>query len=151
VQFPKSIRLPHEAYANQNAFFHIVVNCLPGTKPFQDRALGAAIWAVIEGEQERTAVQVSASCLMPDHLHLLVSPRTKTVIQWMNDFKSYTTRISKDFRPQRSLWQPSFYDRRIRDEAEFEAAVAYVVRNPVSAGLVDEPELWAWVGSWLDD
>jgi REP element-mobilizing transposase RayT len=69
----------------------------------------------------------------------------------MNDFKSYTTRISKDFRPQRSLWQPSFYDRRIRDEAEFEAAVAYVVRNPVSAGLVDEPELWAWVGSWLDD
>jgi len=68
----------------------------------------------------------------------------------MNDFQSYTTRVSKDFLTQRALWQPSFYDRRIRDLGEFESAVNYVVRNPVSAGLVDEPEQWPWVGSWLD-
>ena len=68
----------------------------------------------------------------------------------MNDFQSYTTRVSNDFRTQRALWQPSFYDRRIRDLGEFESAVNYVVRNPVSAGLVDDPEQWPWVGSWLD-
>ena len=120
MPFPKKIRLPHEAYANRDAFLHIVISCLPGTGPFEARPLSDEIWAVIVGEQERTPVQISAACLLPDHLHLVASPRDKTIIEWMNDFKSYTTRISRDYRPQRFLWQRSYYDRRIRYLAEFE-------------------------------
>lgn len=84
---------------------------------------------------------------MPDHLHLLASPRDKSIIRWMNDFKSFTTQISEGFRHQRSLWHPSFYDRRLRDLGEFETALNYVLRNPSSAGLVSQDEEWPWLGS----
>lgn len=150
MQFPKTIRLPHEAYSNTDAVFHVVVSALPGMTPFEDTALGDVVWAVVLGEESRTAVKVSAACLMPDHLHVLVSPRDKSIIRWMNDFKSLTTQISKGFRPQRFLWHPSFYDRRLRDVAEFESAMGYVLKNPSIAGLVDSDEDWPWVGSWVD-
>ena len=118
--------------------------------PFEDAALGDAIWADVVGEQSRNAVRVSAACLMPDHFHVLVSPREKSIIRWMNDFKSFTNHISKGFRPQRFLWHPSFYDRRIRDLGEFETALNYVLQNPTSSGLVSQDEQWPWVGSWVE-
>ena len=68
----------------------------------------------------------------------------------MNDFKSYTTHVSKSFRSERFLWHRSFYDRRVRDFSEFESALAYVVRNPQAAGLADQESDWPWVASWLD-
>ena len=102
------------------------------------------------GELDRTAVSLAAACLMPDHLHLIVGPREKSIIRWMNDFKSFTTHLSKRLRPQRFLWQRSYYDRRLRDLGEFETAVEYVLRNPVSAGFVDDPADWPWVDAWIE-
>ncbi len=34
------------------------------------------------------------------------------------------------------LWQPEWFDRWMRDEAEFEKCVRYIRNNPVKAGLV---------------
>ena len=149
MRFPKSIRLPPEAYANSEAVFHVVTHTLPETSPFNSRELGDAIWKVIVGERDRRAVKLFAACLMPDHLHLLASPREKSIIRWMNDFKSFTTHISKSYRQQRFLWQPSYYDRRIRNEVEFEAVVNYILQNPVAARLNSAME-WPWVTSWVD-
>lgn len=149
MRFRKSIRLPHEAYANREAVFHVVIHALPGTSPFDSGELGDAIWSVILGERDRTAVTLFAACLMPDHLHLLASPREKSIIRWMNDFKSFTTHISKSYRQPRFLWQPSYYDRRLRNEVEFETVVNYILQNPVAARLNSASE-WPWVTSWVD-
>lgn len=102
------------------------------------------------GEHQRTAVRIGVACLMPDHFHAIVSPRDKSIIRWMNDFKSCTTRLSRDHRPQRFLWHRSFYDRLLPDAAEFEAAVGYIARNPSAAGLVEDDADWPWLGTWVE-
>lgn len=148
VQIPKTIRLPHDAYGNTEAAFHLVIRAMPNTVPFQDHALGDAVWAIVEQQNSRTAVHLHAACLMPDHLHIVISPGSQSLITWANSFKSFTTRISWNFQPNSTLWQPSYYDRRLRDEAEFESALSYVVRNPGEAGLVTEEDAWAWSQTW---
>jgi len=150
MRYRKPNRLPHEAYDDRDAVFHVIVSALPGEAPFRDRTLGDTVWRVVEGELERPAVRLAAACLMPDHLHLVVSPEEKTLIRWMNDFKSYTTHLSKGIRGRRFLWQRSFYDRKLRADGEFETAVHYVTRNPVTAGLVEEALDWPWVGAWTE-
>jgi REP element-mobilizing transposase RayT len=96
-------------------------------------------------------IRLRAACLMPDHLHAVVSPCERDIVKWANGFKSYSTRLNWDGDGRPALWQPGFYDRRIRDEAEFRTAVEYVARNPVEAGLVADPAEWPWVGAWLEE
>ena len=38
------------------------------------------------------------------------------------------------------IWQPSFYDRRVRDIAEYQAFREYIHLNPVKRGLVSAGE-----------
>src|SRR4029077_621590 len=88
-----------------------------------------------------------AACLMPDHLHLACRPGAIGLTRWIGAMKSLSTRASWSARWRGVLWQPSFYDRRIRD-AEVEQTLKYIVRNPVIAGLCDAVEDWPWSAVW---
>ncbi len=150
VRLPKRIRLTHDTYHDQEAVFHIVFRTAIGETPFQHAGLRDAVWSLVTNEHRRGNIRVYGACLMPDHLHAVVSSRDRDVIKWVDGFKSYSTRVSQRYRPQRILWQPGFFDRRIRDESEFAAAIEYVVRNPVVARLVEQAEDWRWCGAWVD-
>jgi putative transposase len=142
--FRKHVRLPSEAYADQESLFHVTVRAVPGSSPFRGE-IGAAVWSAILGERDRQAVALIAACLMPDHLHLLVKPRTRSISQWMAAFKSYTTTVTRQAGGRSFLWQPGFYDRHIRSHSEYEATVAYIVTNPAAAGIVTDDAEWPWV------
>jgi REP element-mobilizing transposase RayT len=45
------------------------------------------------------------------------------------------------------LWQDSFFDRTLRQEDELADVIAYVVNNPVRAGLVADPSEYGFWGS----
>jgi REP element-mobilizing transposase RayT len=150
VQLPQQIRLPHEVYADPNAVFHVVFRAAVAERPFHRRSTGSDIWQLLLNERTRPSIELIAACLMPDHLHAVVSPREKNIIKWVDGFKSFSTRVAQPTFGERILWQPGFYDRRLRDQAEFEAAVLYVVNNPVAAGLVEDISEWPWVGSWVE-
>lgn len=42
------------------------------------------------------------------------------------------------------VWQRGYWDRYIRSEQHFRAAVAYDHKSPVKARLVEKPEDWPW-------
>jgi REP element-mobilizing transposase RayT len=42
------------------------------------------------------------------------------------------------------FWQHESYDHIVRDDAEFERIVKYVLYNPVKADLVKEQADWKW-------
>lgn len=142
--FPKRIRLAPDAYANREHTFHVVIRAMPGTAPFRGR-IGAEVWDVVRSEFDRPAVAIITACLMPDHLHALVRPRERTIVAWVNGFKSFTTYLARTNGHSRVLWQPSFYDRNQRNIEEFEATLAYIIANPVAAGLVSKPSDWDWL------
>jgi putative transposase len=105
-----------------------------------------------------------AGVVMPNHVHVLIKlidgvPLGKVVQSW----KSYTGRriagMVEDCRAgarrsqdqkSRGIWMRDYWDRYIRDEKHFDAAVEYIHMNPVKAGLVEKAEDWYWssAGGW---
>lgn len=90
-------------------------------------------------------------CLMPDHLHILFSPRfgDYSLADWLQRFKSYTTRVSWKYGFEGKLWQRSAYDHVCREE-KLETVLAYILDNPVRAGLVENWEEWPWTEAFIE-
>ncbi len=80
-----------------------------------------------------------AACLMPDHLHWLLDDAAR-VMETIQAFKSYSTRLARRTGYRGPLWQRSFWDHVVRRRESLEAVVDYLLDNPVRAGLVRSRE-----------
>ena len=134
-------RLPLEAYEVEGTTWHVTtrVDQRIGS-PFRDEAVGRFIlqrWT--DGCQRADSVP-HLVCLMPDHLHMIVEVRSIGLIELMRRLKSYSTAIWRARTGQSVLWQQSFYDHGLREQRDFEAAVTYILSNPVQSGLVERWE-----------
>ena len=82
--------------------------------------------------------------LMPNHLHLLLTPGHKTslekAMQLIKGGSSYE--IHKRRGDRSEIWQSGFHEATIRDERDFQAKTNYLRMNPVEAGLVEKPVDW---------
>jgi putative transposase len=93
-------------------------------------------------------IELLAWCFMPDHLHLLcggMSERSE-FRRFVKDFKQRTGHAFAR-RTAGRLWQPSFYERVLRDGEATEEVVRYILANPVRTGLVREPLSYPHSGS----
>ena len=71
--------------------------------------------------------------VMPDHVHLLVTPQGITLERTMQLIKGgFSRKIESKF----PVWQRGFTDHRVRDREDFLARRRYIHENPVEAGLV---------------
>lgn len=98
------------------------------------------------GEYSRKAsLEIWAYCLMTNHVHFVVVPRKHDSMA--RTFDTLHTRYSQYFNRkthQRGhLWQSRFYSC-VLDERHLYAAVRYVEKNPVRAGLVNYAEYYPW-------
>ena len=65
----------------------------------------------------------------------------------MHSLKSYTANeANKILKRSGAFWETESYDHVVKDEQEYHRVVAYVLNNPVKAGLVREWREWPW--SW---
>ncbi|MDO8689248.1 MAG: transposase [Dehalococcoidia bacterium] len=89
-----------------------------------------------------------ASCLMPDHLHLALSPipGRGDIPHLLQGFKSYTTRLAWKHELQGVLWQRRYYDHVARREKDAAAICRYILENPVRKGLVTDAAAWPYSG-----
>lgn len=113
------------------------------TAPFLHPPLATAITQALHLRHHRGDWRLCCYCLMPDHLHLIASPRTKPITTLVAGFESYTMRAAWDLGIGGKLWQRSFHDRVVRDR-EINATIAYVLNNPIKAGLVATWGAWPW-------
>jgi REP element-mobilizing transposase RayT len=82
---------------------------------------------------------------MPDHLHLVLTPRAAELSDVMRNLKSFCAKQIRDTTGNRGpLWQSGFHDRAARNEAQYRIAIEYVHQNPVKAGLVESAEDWEY-------
>lgn len=66
--------------------------------------------------------------------------------------KTFSSRIANQLLGRTgSFWQEEGYDHWVRDEGEFWRIVAYMDRNPVTAGLCQQPEDWQWSSAAEDN
>ncbi len=94
---------------------------------------------------------VVAYCIMPNHVHLVLTPHEISEIadysltKIMHNIKrNSANHANKVLGRTGAFWQHESYDHVIRDEAEMERIIKYVLYNPVKAGLVKEQTEWKW-------
>ena len=98
-----------------------------------------AIFASVEFRNRNRFWYAHFICLMPDHLHALISFLYKTPIaKIIADWKRYlATKLKIN-------WRRDFFDHRLRKEESYREKEDYIRANPVRAGLMREGEEWPY-------
>ena len=89
--------------------------------------------------------QLWSYCLMPNHVHLVVGlPEAEGIFyQAMQQLKGRSAyQCNRLLARQGTFWQPESYDHVVRSGEEMQNVMAYVLENPVKAGLVDDWQQW---------
>ncbi len=101
---------------------------------------------------------LSAACVMPDHVHMILQPGIKEAdaqgqpVFWslseiLHSIKSFSAKeVNKLENVSGILWQDERFDRYVRSDADLQEKFRYVCGNPWAAGIVDEqtPYRWLW-------
>ena len=82
-----------------------------------------------------------AVIVMPDHVHLLLTPRGEYVLsRIMKGIKGTTSRlINLKGKTSGSIWQEESFDRIIRGQKELDEKLNYMLYNPLKKNLADDP------------
>jgi len=78
--------------------------------------------------------------VMPDHIHVLFTPKTslEKAVQFIKG--GFSFRAKKELGSNMEIWQKGFSDHRIRDAADYLHHVSYVRENPVRKHLCERAE-----------
>lgn len=94
---------------------------------------------------------LEAFCIMPNHGHVVCTPLEKengefnSLSEILQSLKRHTARQANlALGRSGTFWQDESYDHVVRDQAELERIVKYVLNNPVKAGLVNDWKEWKW-------
>jgi len=101
---------------------------------------------VVKEVRRETEFKLLAFVIMPDHMHLVLAlPPDLRLGRVMQLIKGrFSNRYNELVGGGGRLWQERYHERALRTEAELVAAIEYVHRNPVAAGLVSEAEDFSW-------
>ncbi len=102
--------------------------------------------------------ELHAAVVMPDHVHLLLTPRrddvgnTFPLSQIMNGIKgSAAHSVNRALGRRGHVWQSESFDRALRSDQSRRAAAEYICQNPVRAGLVASDGDYEWIWrEWIE-
>jgi putative transposase len=92
--------------------------------------------------RDRGFYALHAFVVMPDHLHVLITPaETTTIEKAMQMIKGGSAHRMGLERPNKfPMWQTGFHDRWMRDAEEYRGSKQYIEQNPVVARLSEVAE-----------
>ena len=110
---------------------------------------------------DKRAYELLAFCIMPNHVHLVISSGTASTIPLpefpmkgqtsyhltniLSSIKKYSAHnANRLLHRSGPFWQSESYDHIIRDEEELERTILYVLDNPAKAGLTNDWKEWPW-------
>ncbi|MHC2617990.1 putative transposase [Bradyrhizobium huanghuaihaiense] len=102
--------------------------------------------SILQQETQRTGTAIWAYCLMPNHVHLILTPsRPDGLGRCMGEAsRSFARLVNRRQDRPGALWQSRFYSAAL-DEPHLLEAVRYVLLNPVRANLCGHAGLWPWL------
>ena len=143
-------RLPHYQKADRAVFVTFYAGCCdPLPKSIRDLVLRHCL------HDQGIKVQVHAVVVMPDHVHLLLTPLTDaqgnpySVVEILQSIKGASAHsINRPLHRSGPVWQEESFDHVLRSDESFEEKFEYIRQNPVRRGLVERPEDYRWL--WIE-
>jgi putative transposase len=139
------MRPTRQTIRNSEAVY-FVLSQTAGRQPFfrHDRWARLMV-ATITHYAERDFV-LHAYVIMPDHLHLLITPSESLEKSVQLIKGGFSFRAKRELNWKFDIWQPGFTDHRIRDEEDWKRHLEYIRMNPLEAGLVEDLVLYEPMG-----
>jgi len=111
----------------------------------RDNAIARVVVNALQ-EFDGSRYRLFAWSVMPNHVHILLQTiGIMSLAGILHSWKSYSAKAANQILGRKGeFWQREYYDRLIRNKAEFDRAVRYVMENPSKAGLKDWPWVWYW-------
>jgi putative transposase len=101
--------------------------------------------ALIKDTAEEYSLAAFAFCLMPNHVHLLLSPREPNLYDAMRYlFSRYAMRFNKKYERKGHLVGGPYRQAVCLDDGYLLAASLYIHQNPVRAGVAKSPLAYRW-------
>ena len=146
----RAVRLDADLYA-MDLPIHLTICALTGN-PFEKDSLAQMTCTAIERTCTNLRYSLFAYCLMPDHLHVLLSPTESEVpiAEFLRRFKSYTTRQYQNATGIKRLWQYSARDSIVWKREKIRTLVTYIANNPVRAELVERWVDWPYTKVFVE-
>jgi REP element-mobilizing transposase RayT len=144
---PRNKPLGPAIYAEAGTAVLITIRAHRG-RPFDNVVLCRTTVGLLADMRGQYGCWVGAYCLMPDHLHFVAGPQEdgRSVLTFAERFKGKTTNRSWPCGWQGRLWQSRCHDHVVRAAEALDDIYAYILNNPVRAGLVSAAEDWPWSG-----
>jgi putative transposase len=143
VALPDRERLPHEIppWVTRRACFFVTICAAPRTvNQLTTEEASPRILDSVRHYHSNGAWWLHGLLLMPDHLHALLSVAPdRSLSDSVRAWKSWQAKTSG------VVWQPGFFDHRVRNDESFEEKAHYLRQNPVRAGLIRRAEHWPYV------
>jgi len=97
---------------------------------------------VIQEQRNKNRLQLHAFVIMPDHIHLLLTPAPEVSLEKAIQFikGSFSFRLKSKL----DVWERSYTNHRITDIDDYDTHVTYIHQNPIRAKLVSEPSLYPY-------
>ena len=137
---------PTRELTRTNEFAYFVSTQTVGRKPFFRHDRWAQLILATMNHYSGTGYQLHAYVIMPDHLHMLITP-LESVEKSVQLIKGgFSFRAKRELQWNGEIWQPGFADHRIRDEEDWNRHLQYIRTNPIEARLVEDIALYQFMG-----
>jgi len=144
----QSLRLPEYDYSSPGAYFVTIVThsreCFLG-QVVEDVGVLSECGKIVEKvwmglPSHYPHVELGTFSVMPNHVHGIVIIRDvgegsrQPLTEVVRGFKSFSARWINQFRKTagKSVWQRSFYEHVVRNEADYQAIHDYILANPMN-------------------
>jgi putative transposase len=147
----KQIHLRNFDYRSHEDVFFITICTAAKQRYFADPKICKTVIDEMEYRRAEKEIKLFCYCIMPDHLHLLISLNEsyirnagafgeRTLQNWVSAFKRYTSRVSNQLHRVKPLWQTNFFDHVVRKNESLVEICSYILNNPVRKGIVSNWE-----------
>jgi putative transposase len=107
---------------------------------FQVNQNATLLIEVLQEQRNKNRLQLHAFVIMPDHIHLLLTPAPEIslekAIQFIKGGFSFRLKSKLD------VWERGYTNHRIIDIHDYTTHLVYTHQNPIRANLVSEPTLY---------
>lgn len=110
----------------------------------------AALMVEVLQHYRAASYLLHAYVIMPDHLHILLTPQGSLERSVQNIKGGFSFRAKRAFDWSEDIWQTGFSDHRIRDLDDWAQHIGYIMRNPVKAGLCENSNEYPYLAAALD-
>jgi len=94
---------------------------------------------------KKRSLDIYAFCLMPNHVHILASPREDELDEAMRDlFSRYAMMFNRKYERKGHLFAGPYRQSVCLDDSYLLAASLYIHMNPARAGIVGDPRKYRW-------